>query len=139
VKIPLSERGNYYRGLLVLIRKDREINTRERELMVQFGQVLDFDKRFCEAAIGDLMGNKHIRDEPVTFSDRAIAECFLRDAVLLALVDGDLHPKEVTWLKSVADANQVDNQWLQDEIIRLGGFCCHPDSASTSPVRTVLL
>jgi hypothetical protein len=119
MKIPLVDRGNYYRGLLVLIRKDRAINVRESELMIRFGQALDFDKRFCEAAINDLMDNKHIRDEPMTFLTRATAECFLRDAIMLAFIDGDLHPKELAWLKAVADSNGLKDEWLQNEIRHL--------------------
>jgi hypothetical protein len=122
VRIPLVDRGNYYRGLLVLIRRDRAINVRECELMFRFGQALDFDKRFCEAAIGDLMDNKHIRDEPMTFSTRAIAECFLRDATMLAFIDGDLHPKELAWVRTVADLNGLKDELLQNEIRRLHGY-----------------
>lgn len=121
MKVPLLERGNYYRGLLVLIRRDRAIDARERELMIRFGQGLDFDRRFCEAAIDDLLINKHIRDEPMVFSNRATAECFMRDAILLALSDGELHPKELAWLKVVARANGLDNEWMFAEINRLHG------------------
>jgi hypothetical protein len=119
--IPLRDRGNYYRSLLVLIWKDRHIDDRERELMIRFGQDLDFDRRFCEAAINDLPENKHIRDEPVEFSNRATAESFIHDAVRLALIDGELHPKELHWLESVSNVNGLDDQWLHAEIIRLCG------------------
>jgi hypothetical protein len=121
MKIQLLDRGNYYRGLLVLIRSDRTIDAREYEWMIQFGQVLDFDWRFCESAIKDLLDNKHILDEPMTFSNRATAECFMRDAIRLALIDGELHPKELTWLKDVARVNGLENEWLFAEINRLHG------------------
>jgi hypothetical protein len=120
-KIPLLDRGNYYRGLLVLIRKDRIVDPGERELMIQFGKALDFDRRFCEAAIDDLLKNQYIRDEPMTFSDKGIAETFIRDAVLVACVDGEIHPKERAWLKAVVDANGLDDEWLNAEIKNLQG------------------
>jgi hypothetical protein len=119
--IPLRDRGNYYRSLLVLIRRDRHIDDRERQLMIRFGQVLDFDRRFCEIAMNDLPKNKYIRDEPTQFSSRATAECFIRDAALLALVDGELHPKELDWLEAVSDANGLDNELLHSELNRLCG------------------
>jgi hypothetical protein len=120
--IPLPERGNYYRGLLVLIRRDRVINVQERELMIQLGQALDFDKRFCESAMDDLLKNPHIKGAPMKFSSRETAENFMHNAILLALVDGGLHPKELSWLKAVADANAFKNEWLYAEILSLQRF-----------------
>jgi hypothetical protein len=117
--IPLLDRGNYYRGLLVLIRRDRIVDLGEREMMIQLGQSLDFDRRFCEAAIGDVLKNRHIKDEPMTFSDNKTAELFVRDALMLARVDGEIHTKELAWLKAVADANGLDDEWLNAEIQRL--------------------
>jgi hypothetical protein len=118
--IPLVERGNYYRGLLVLIRRDRIISIRERELMIQLGRKLDFDTRFCEAAINDLLKNPHIKDKAMKFSDRTTAKSFLHDAILLAQVDGELHQKELDWLKAVADENGLKESWLLAEIQKTG-------------------
>jgi hypothetical protein len=112
------DRSRYYRGLLVLTGRDRIVDPRERELMLQFGQILDFDWRFCTAAIDDLLENKHITDEPVIFSSREIAECFVRDAIRLISVDLEIHPKEVGWLKAVALANGLSGEWLDAEIQR---------------------
>jgi hypothetical protein len=117
MKLSLLDRSNYYKGLLVLLRRDRIIDAREKELMLQIGKILDFDKRFCEAAIDDLLSNAHITREPVIFSDEQIKECFFRDAVRLALVDECLHPLELSWLRTVAHANSQNDQWF-DEIIR---------------------
>ncbi len=116
MKIPLVDRGVYYRGLLVLMRRDRIIGDRERKMMLRFGQILDFDKRFCEAAIDDLLKNPHIKDKAMMFTDRRTAESFLRDAIALAFVDEDLHPKELVWLKSVAGANGIDDEWLKTQL-----------------------
>jgi hypothetical protein len=128
LKIPLSDRGNYYRGLLVICRKDRSIHEREREWMVRFGQALDFDRRFCEAAIDDLLKNKHISDDPVTFSNKMIVELFIHDAILLALADGKLHDKELAWLKSVASLNGFGDEWLDSQIKGILGKERLPDA-----------
>ena len=114
--IPLIDRGNYYRGLLVLIRKDQIINERERELMLRIGENLDFDRRFCEAAIKDVLDNKYIKREPMRFSCAEIAERFIVDALRLAFIDGELHPKELSWLKAVARANGLLDGWIEDEM-----------------------
>jgi hypothetical protein len=112
------DRSNYYRGLLVLTGKDRIVDLRERELMLRFGQLLDFDLRFCIAAIDDLLENKHITDEPVTFSNREIAQCFVRDGIRLICVDREIHSKEMNWLKEVAKANGLTEEWLDAEVRR---------------------
>jgi hypothetical protein len=115
-KIPLVDRSNYYRGLLVLIGKDRVIDERERSLMLRLGRMLDFDSRFCEAAIENLLDNKYINDEPLVFGNREIAECFLRDAIRLAFADEKIHAHELAWLRTIAQANKVKEEWLDEEV-----------------------
>ena len=116
MSIPLVERGEYYRGLLVLIRRDRIISKQERELMIRVGKRLDFDRRFCENAIDDLLKNSNIKDKPVRFSEKTTAEAFLKDAISLALVDGQLHPRELSWLKAIANANELADGWLSAQM-----------------------
>jgi hypothetical protein len=110
------DRSNYYRGLLVLTRRDHVVDPREREAMLRLGMMLDFDRRFCESAINDLLRNPHITNEPVTFSNRETAICFLRDGIRLALVDSEIDPKELAWLKAVAQANGLTEAWLDLEL-----------------------
>jgi len=105
------------KGLLVLLRRDRIIDARERDLMLKIGEILDFDRRFCQATIDDLLSNAYITREPIIFSDENIKECFFRDALRVALVDGSFHPAELRWLRKMADANGKSNQWL-DAIIQ---------------------
>ena len=110
-------KSHYYKGLLVLLRRDRIVHTREKDLMLQLGEILGFDKRFCEATIDELLSNKNITRDPVLFSDEIIKECFFRDAVRLALIDGNFHPSEFRWLRKVANVNGLTDQWL-DAVIR---------------------
>jgi hypothetical protein len=111
--VSATDRGKYYRGLLVLVRRDRVIHRRERDMMLRVGRVLDFDERFCEAALDDLLNNRLITDNPVVFSRREVAECFLTDAAALAGCDDDVHPHELAWLRSIARANGLDGEWLE--------------------------
>ena len=121
MKASLIDRGKYYRGLLVLIGRDRIIDPREHTLMLQLGKMLDFDERFCEAAIADLLGNKYITDEPILFDEPEIAVCFLRDALRMALIDENIHSHELSWLKTVARTNKLADAWLAEERERLRG------------------
>lgn len=138
MRISLLDRSNYYKGLLILIGRDRIIDPRERELMLQFGKVLDFEKRFCEAAIDDLLDNAYLTDEPVVFSKLEIAECFFRDAVRLAFVDEEFHPKEQTWLRTVAQANGLTDEWLDIEVKRFLGRKGSLDHATTLNIEQYL-
>lgn len=113
------EKSNYFRGLLVLVGKDRIVDPTERALMIAVGQTLDFDPRFCEAAIDDLLRNRYLTDEPILFSMRQAAECFLRDAIRVAIVDSALHPQELKWLRIIARTNGLPMKWLDAEIARL--------------------
>lgn len=112
MNLSLLSRSNYYKGLLVLLRRDRIIDARERKLMLRMGEVFDFDRRFCEATIDDLLSNTHITREPIIFADERIKKCFFRDALRLAFVDGCLHPMELRWLRTVAHANYQSEQWF---------------------------
>lgn len=117
MNLRLLDKSNYLKGLLVLLRRDRIIDAREREFLLEVGKILDFDRRFCEATIDELLRNSHVTREPVIFNDCRIGECFIRDALRLAMVDGRLHSTELRWLRAVARANNRSNQWL-NSIIR---------------------
>jgi hypothetical protein len=114
--IPLITKSNYYKGLLIVSRRDRVIDTRERTLLIRIGEMLDFDRRFCETTIDELLSNPHISRSPIVFSDETVTECFFRDALRLARVDGYIHPLELRWLQETAYANGRSDQWL-DRII----------------------
>jgi hypothetical protein len=138
MRISLVDKSNYYKGLLILTGRDRIIDKRERELMLQIGAKLDFEKRFCEAAITDLLDNKYITDEPIIFEEREIAECFLRDAIGLALVDQEMHPHEITWLRSVARINKITDDWLDNESQRLQENKCLTDQPAYLHIQRYL-
>ena len=138
MRVSLVDRSNYYKGLLVLIGRDRIIDKRERELMLQLGAILNFEKRFCEAAIADLLDNKYITNEPIIFDEREIAECFLRDAIRLALVDKEIHSDELAWLRAIARANKFTDKWLDNESQRLQENKYSPDQPTYLDIRQYL-
>jgi hypothetical protein len=110
--LPLAVKSNYYKGLLILLKRDRCVDPREKEFMIRIGRVLDFDKRFCEAAIDESLVNSCIGRTPILFSDEDIKDCFFRDALRLAWIDGTLHQMELSWLRRAAIANGRTNGWF---------------------------
>lgn len=113
MKISLMDRSLYFKGLTLLIRKDRVVGEGERALMMRVGQLFSFEKRFCQEVIDEILTNPHVVDEPPCFSEPAIARCFLQDGLKFSLVDGQIHDKEWQWLKAIATRNHLDQSWCE--------------------------
>ncbi len=113
MKITLLDRSNYYRGLLLLARKDRKITAHESELMMRIGTTLGFDREFCENAIREALENEHINTAPPTFSTPELARKFIKDGLVLATTGAELHPAEEEWLHATARANGIDDAWFE--------------------------
>lgn len=116
IKISLADHSQYFKGLLLLIRKDNHIHEEEKKLVMRIGKILGFEKEFCENAIREILGNEHIIDEPPKFSDLDVAKCFIQDGIQLALIDNHLHDEELAWLSKTAEINNISNEWLEKEL-----------------------
>jgi len=112
MKISLEDRSLYLKGLMLLIRKDRHIHDKEKNMMMRFGEILGFEKEFCEDTINELLDNKYILDAPPRFSKPDITRYFIKDAFRLSISDGQIHEKELAWLKAVAKTNSVEDIWF---------------------------
>ena len=118
MKISLIDRSLYLKGLMLLIRKDREIRDEERNVMLCIGKMLGFDNGFCEKAIDDILHNKYVVDEPPHFSNADVASHFVLDALRIAIADGEVHEKEVQWVKAVAVANGIEEELFNGVVAR---------------------
>lgn len=103
------DRSTYLKGLLVLAKKDEKLVESEKEIIRDIASRFGFSKDFYEETMRTLMANKYIGDEPVVFSDSAIARMFLQDGLKLAFADDDFDVKELEWLKKTADANKLES------------------------------
>ncbi len=112
MRISNSEAGNYFRGLLLLIRKDHKILEEEKALLMRFGKAFGFALSFCADAINDILENIYISDSPPVFSSMQIAKSFIKDGFMLACCDNEFHPNEEQWLRSVAQHNGIDAHWF---------------------------
>jgi hypothetical protein len=115
MNISVIDGSNYFKGLLLLIRRDNKISKYEHVLMTRIGKTLGFEEKFIENAINEILKNKHINTEPPVFSSRELAEKFLKDGLILAASDNNVHPHEEAWLFSIADKNEIDKEWLRIE------------------------
>ncbi len=87
--------------------------------MKRIGKALGFEKEFYENAIGDILENKYIVDTAPEFSSKNLAEKFIRDGLVLAAVDNEIHAAEETWLRSVAEKNGLSREWFDAQKISL--------------------
>ncbi len=115
MNIDVLDGSNYFKGLLLLVRKDFSIDGKEAALMKSIGHSLGLEPRFCEEAVRDILDNRYIDDAPPKFSTDELARKFLRDGLRLATVDGEVHPLEEEWLIAVALINGVGPDWLAAE------------------------
>lgn len=127
MKMTLIDRSNYFKGLLLLIRKDRKTTQAEIDLMNRIGQILGFEKCFCANAIAEILDNNYVVDKPVMFSTPKIAEKFIRDGLSLAFVDNEFHPREEQWLRSTAEKNGLGSGFFSREMENAGSRKGYPD------------
>jgi len=110
------EKSKYFRGLLILIRKDHKISSQEKELMMNLGVRLGFEKKFCETAINEILENEFIVEDAPEFSDLPVAQSFIVDGITLALSDKDLNPDELLFLKATLEKNHLTENWFSDKL-----------------------
>lgn len=113
--ISVKDASEYFRGLLLLISKDRKITNAEAILMKRIGKALGFEKNFCDNAIREILENIYVVDEPPGFTARELARKFIKDGLTLAAADDGTHEFEETWLRSVAEKNGLDAEWFLQE------------------------
>ncbi len=111
MRISLLDRSLYYKGLMILIRKDRKIHDEEKNVMLSIGTMLGFDPKFCAKTMEEILDNDFIVDTPPLFSDTGIALSFIRDGLRVSAADGQIHEAEIKWLESVAERNGIGNLW----------------------------
>ncbi len=115
MNIPVIDGSNYFKGMLLLIRKDNKISEPEHVIMMRIGKALGFETGFIEDAINEILENRYISEEPPVFSSHELAEKFIKDGLILAASDKQIHPHEEEWLLSVAGANGIESSWYFNE------------------------
>ena len=112
MQIDFYEKSTYFKGLLLLIKKDNVIEEPERKLMQKVGKILSFEKDFIKNSIDNLLENQYITDEIPKFTNKVIAESFLLDGLKLSFSDNDFSPEEIEYLTKIAKQNELDSEWF---------------------------
>jgi len=112
MKISLMDAGEYFRGLLLLSRKDQKVTEAEAELMKRIGKTLGFEREFCDNAIREILENEYILDTHPTFSTGELAMRFIKDGLTLACSNKEFPAFEAEWLRATAVKYGLDMKWF---------------------------
>lgn len=110
MEITLKDRALYFKGLLLLVCRDRVIRDSEKDLLMAVGRSFDYETVFCETTIRDALVNPYLLEDPPKFSNPRVAESFIRDGIRLSRADGIPDESETAWLRSVAERNGLDRE-----------------------------
>jgi hypothetical protein len=116
MRINPLDTSNYFRGLLVLVSREKQINQKERTLLKKIGRILGFNQNFIDSAIDDLSNNKYVKTEVPLFSNCEVVELFLKDGIKLAFANDTLTIKQIEWLMAIAIRNRISKQWFFIEL-----------------------
>ncbi|HLP16874.1 MAG TPA: hypothetical protein VK470_11480 [Bacteroidota bacterium] len=116
MKISMIDGSNYFKGLLVLIARDREVTEPEIELMKRLGKSLGFEKKFCQNAINEILDNTYVDTTPPEFSNKELAMMFIKDGLTISFSDHLIHPFEEAWLNEAAVKNGIDSYWVGEQM-----------------------
>jgi hypothetical protein len=115
----IKDKSDFLKGLLVLAKKDRNLSLEERSILKNAGNKYGFASEFIEESLFHLLQNRHLSEEPIKFSDNEMARDFISEGLKLAFCDNENPSSELSWLKQVAEINQVELTWLENEINRI--------------------
>ena len=115
MKISVVDGSSYFKGLLLLLRKDKKVTSAEIDLMKRIGKTLGFEREFCDHAISEILDNTFIVDIPHVFYTKELTMKFVMDGLAVAFSDNEIHPLEEQWLRSTVEINGLDVEWFSRE------------------------
>jgi len=115
----IVDKSNYLRGLLILIRKDKNVWDHEMKLFFEEGKSLGFDKSFCEESLNSLLLNININLQPPMFFSKNIAKKLLIKGIQVINDDLKIHPEKIAFLETVAKNNGLLQEWQTDLIKKI--------------------
>jgi len=129
MKLTMLDRSIYFKGLLLLIKRDNIITSEEKELMMKIGLTLGFEESFIESSINDLLDNEYITDDVPVFSNRLFAESFILDGLKVAFSDNEFSVEELEHLTNIATKNGIDREWL---MMLIAKYIQHSETLNTN-------
>ena len=114
--IPIKDKSNYLKGLLIVAKKDKQLADSEKKIIRGIGEKLGFASDFYEDVLKDLLSNEYIIEDPIRFSNVKIAQSFIDDGLKLAYSDNKISDVEIDWLSETAKHNNIDDIWFNEKL-----------------------
>ncbi len=77
---------------------------------------LGFAYDFCKGAANEILENEYILDDPPKFSNKGVAQEFIKEGIKLAVIDNDLDLNELEWIDSVIRENEMEEEWRINQV-----------------------
>lgn len=116
IDISILDKSKYLKGLLVIAKKDNQLNEPEKKFIREIAKKLGFASDFYEDTLKSLLANKYITEDPIEFSDIKIAQSFITDGLHLTFSDSSATENELLWLQGTAKANGLDENWFGEKV-----------------------
>ena len=118
MSIPLIDKSNYLKGLLILARKDNNISEIQKSLILKAGKQLGFSTSFCEEIVNTLLQNECLSEEPIRFENYSVAQSFISDGIKLTCSGKKIIDAELDWLKKSAEINSINSNWFEEQLVQ---------------------
>lgn len=122
------DKSNYLKALLIVARIDKKLYEAEKNYIRDIAKRLGFSRDFYEDTLRTLLVNDNIKNDPVVFSSRHIAELFMFDALELAYSDGRCGKEEMDYLAGMARANEIPEERLNEVLSHFKGTSIFKDA-----------
>jgi len=129
MKLTMMDRSTYFKGLLLLIKRDNIVTSEEKMLMTKIGTTLGFEKIFIESSINNLLENEFLTNDVPVFSNRSFAESFILDGLKVAFSDDEFSAEELEHLTEIANKNGIDREWL---MMLIAKYIQHSETLNTN-------
>ncbi len=116
MEIPIKDKSNYLKGLLIVAKKDKQLADSEKRIIRGIGEKLGFAPDFYENVLKDLLSNEYIIEDPIKFSNLKIAKSFIDDGLKLAYSDNKISDVEIGWLSETAKHNDIEEKWFNEKL-----------------------
>ena len=118
MNIPLIDKSNYLRGLLILAKKENNISQIEKDTIYKVGIRLGFSSAFCKEIIKTLLQNECLCDDPIKFVNYNVAQSFILDGLTISTTGKLISATQLIWLKNLALINGIHMGWFRDELLK---------------------
>jgi hypothetical protein len=113
------DRLNYFKGVLLLIQEQQQNSGGEQEYLRSIAELLKLDALFYDFMVSRVIQYLEPIVELPQFSSKQMATIFIRDSLKIAISRKMVIPRVIPWLLQVVVQNNLNTEWLFEEIFRL--------------------